>query len=126
MQARLSSTYPGHRYGLCMLESDQAAGGLSVSAGGQLVVGPRLPGSGNNSAIAVPNIQARYKDFLPINPINPTDGIGVVYGVDDKLRLGASLGVDLTKRLNKDNAPDSSRTRSTTQTTLVTGVNYAF
>lgn len=110
MQPCFFPTSLAHRSSLCALAavllaaplaSAQAAGDWSVSAGGLLAVGPRFPGSDKTSAIVVPNIQARYKDFLTINPI---DGIGVVYSVDDKLQLGASLGLDLTKRLAKDDS----------------------
>ena len=83
------------------LTSAWAAEDWTFSAGGLLAVGPRFPGSDKTKVIVVPNIQARYKDFLVINPI---EGIGVTYSVDDKLQLGASLGIDLTTRLAKDDS----------------------
>lgn len=104
------SSHRAGRYGVCVLAaallsaplaSVWAAEDWTFSAGGLLAVGPRFPGSDKTKAIVVPNIQARYKDFLVLNPI---EGIGVTYAVDEKLQLGASLGVDLTTRLAKDDS----------------------
>jgi len=81
------------------LTSAWAADDWTFSAGGLLAVGPRFPGSDRSKVNLVPNVQARYKNFLVINPV---DGIGLVYAVDDKLKLSASLGLDLTTRLAKD------------------------
>lgn len=83
------------------MASAWAADDWRFSAGGLLVVSPRFVGSDSSKAVLLPNIEARYKDFLVINPI---DGIGLVYGVNDSLKLGASLGLDLTKRLASDDS----------------------
>ena len=83
------------------LASAWAAGDWSYSAGGLVAVGPRFPGSDKIKAIVVPSLQARYKDFLVINPV---EGIGLVYSVDNQLKLGASLGLDLTTRLARDDS----------------------
>ncbi len=78
-----------------------AADDWTFSAGGLLSVGPRFPGSDKSKVMVVPSIQARYKDFLVINPV---DGIGLVYAADPKLQLGVSLGLDLTSRKSKDDS----------------------
>ena len=78
-----------------------AADDWAFSAGGLMVFGPRFPGSDRNKVTLVPNVQARYKDFLVINPI---DGIGLVFAVDNQLQLSASLGFDLTTRKAEDDS----------------------
>jgi outer membrane protein len=108
MLCRLCRSSEAGRYATALLAATLLSGPLTsawavedwtFSAGGLLAVGPRFPGSDKTKAIVVPNIQARYKDFFVINSI---DGIGLVYAVDEKLQLSASLGVDLTTRLAKD------------------------
>lgn len=78
-----------------------AAEDWTFSAGGLLAAGPRFPGSDRSKVMLVPNVQARYKDFLVINPI---DGIGLVYAKDQTLQLGVSLGLDLTARKAQDDS----------------------
>jgi outer membrane scaffolding protein for murein synthesis (MipA/OmpV family) len=79
----------------------RAADDWTFSAGGLMAVGPRFPGSDRSRVLVLPNIQARYKDFLVINPI---EGIGLVYAVDSTLQLSTSLGFDLTRRQAKDDS----------------------
>lgn len=109
----MSYLHPSHRAGrhaatllaaalLCApLAPAWAADDWTFSAGGLMAVGPRFPGSDRAKVMLVPNVQARYKDFLVINPM---DGIGLVYAVDDTLKLSASLGIDLTTRKAEDDS----------------------
>ena len=78
-----------------------AADDWAFSAGAVTGVAPRYPGSDQSRALVVPYVQARYKDFLVLNPI---EGVGIEQAVSENLKLSASLGFDLTRRQAKDDS----------------------
>lgn len=78
-----------------------AAGDWALSAGAVAGVAPSYPGSDKSRALVVPYVQARYKDFLVINPV---EGVGVEQSVGESLKLSAALGFDLTRRKASDDS----------------------
>lgn len=81
--------------------SAMAAGDWALSAGAVAGIAPSYPGSDKSRALVVPYVQARYKDFLVINPV---EGIGLEQSVGENLKLSAALGFDLTRRKASDDS----------------------
>ena len=73
----------------------------NYSLGAAVISAPRFVGSDTRRTLAVPNFQARYKDWLFIDPIR---GIGVQTKLTEGLGASAALAIDLASRKRKDDA----------------------
>lgn len=73
----------------------------NYSLGAAVISAPRFVGSDTQRTMVVPNFQARYKDWLFIDPIR---GIGVQTQLNGDLGASAALAIDLASRKRKDDA----------------------
>jgi MipA family protein len=69
------------------------------SAGAGIVVAPKYLGAEDSRARAIPFLEAKYQDWLTINPIN---GIEMKTDLGAGFSVGGSIGADLTRRRAKD------------------------
>jgi MipA family protein len=71
----------------------------TVNLGAGLVSGPTYPGANDNKTELIPIVEARYKDYLFISPVQ---GIGVDFPIASGLKASAAIGLDFTSRREKE------------------------
>lgn len=69
------------------------------SAGAGVIVAPKYLGAEDSQTRAIPFLEAKYQDWLTINP---TNGVEVKTSLGSGFSVGASIGADLTRRRAKD------------------------